>query len=42
MRRERWQIVEVEIAGGPYLLSSGFSLTDLYIAVVSRWAQQDA
>ena len=42
MWRERWQIVEAEIAGDPYLLSSGFSLTDLYIAVVSRWAQQDA
>ena len=40
--RVRWQIVEAEIAGDPYLLSSGFCLTDLYIAVVSRWAQQDA
>jgi len=40
--RERWLIVESEIAGSPYLLSSGFCLSDLYIAVVSRWAQQDA
>jgi len=40
--RKRWQIVEDAIAGDPYLLASGFCLTDLYIAVVSRWAQQDA
>ena len=40
--RVRWQIVEAEIAGDPYLLSSGFCLTDLYIAVVSRWSQQEA
>jgi glutathione S-transferase len=39
--RERWLRVEAEIAGDPYLLRSGFCLTDLYIAVVSRWAQQD-
>ena len=40
--RKRWLLVESEIAGAPYLLRSGFCLTDLYIAVVSRWAQQDA
>ncbi len=40
--RKRWLLVENEIAGEPYLLRSGFCLTDLYIAVVSRWAQQDA
>ncbi len=40
--RRRWLLVENEIAGSPYLLRSGFCLTDLYIAVVSRWAQQDA
>ena len=39
--RKRWLIVEREIAGDPYLLPSGFCLTDIYIAVVSRWAQQD-
>lgn len=39
--RKRWQLAEGEIAGTPYLLRSGFCLTDLYIAVVSRWAQQD-
>lgn len=39
--RDRWSIVEENIAGGPYLLSSGFCLADIYIAVVSRWAQQD-
>lgn len=38
--RERWQIVERAIAGDPWLLPSGFCITDVYIAVVSRWAQQ--
>lgn len=40
--RDRWLLIEREILGSPYLLRSGFCLTDLYIAVVSRWAQQDA
>ena len=40
--RDRWRLVERQIVGDPYLLMSGFCLTDLYIAVVSRWAQQDA
>ena len=39
--RKRWLLVEHEIAGTPYLLRSGFCLADIYIAVVSRWAQQD-
>ena len=39
--RNRWTIVEREIAGNPYFLKSGFCLTDIYIAVVSRWAQQE-
>ena len=39
--RERWKIVENNISGNPYLLSSGFCLTDIYISVVSRWAQQE-
>lgn len=39
--RKRWLIVEHEISGSPFLLRSGFCLTDIYIAVVSRWAQQD-
>ncbi|MEM7077200.1 MAG: glutathione S-transferase family protein [Pseudomonadota bacterium] len=38
--RDRWLLVEGAITGDPYLLDSGFSLTDIYIAVVSRWAQQ--
>ena len=40
--RERWLLVEAAIAGDPYLLPTDFCLTDIYIAVVSRWAQQDA
>lgn len=39
--RERWLLVERGIAGDPYLLAAGFCLVDIYIAVVSRWAQQD-
>ena len=38
--RERWLIVEGNVAGKPWLLESGFCVTDIYIAVVSRWAQQ--
>ena len=40
--RDRWLVIEHEIRGTPFLLSSGFCVTDIYIAVVSRWAQQDA
>lgn len=40
--RERWLLVERSIAGDPFLLPWGFCLSDLSIAVVSRWAQQDA
>ena len=39
--RERWLLVEQHISGDPFLLPSGFCLSDIYIAVVSRWAQQD-
>ena len=39
--RKRWLITEQGITGTSYLLRSGFCLADLYIAVVSRWAQQD-
>lgn len=39
--RDRWLVVEGGISGTPYLMESGFCLTDIYIAVVSRWAQQD-
>ena len=39
--RERWLIVEENASGDQYFLSDGFSLADIYIAVVSRWAQQD-
>lgn len=39
--RDRWRVIEQEICGNPFLMSSGFCVTDIYIAVVSRWAQQD-
>ena len=39
--RERWLIVEENASGDQYFSSDGFSLADIYIAVVSRWAQQN-
>ena len=39
--RARWLVVEANVAGDPYLSIDGFSLTDIYLAVVSRWAQQE-
>lgn len=39
--RTRWLLVEENVAGDPYLSRDGFSLTDIYLAVVSRWAQQE-
>lgn len=39
--RTRWRLVEENVAGDPFLLGDGFCLTDVYAAVVSRWAQQD-
>ena len=38
--RERWLLIE-DTVQGPWLLGNRFSVTDIYIAVVSRWAQQD-
>jgi GST-like protein len=38
--RERWLVVEHAIEGDPWLLRQGFTFADVYIAVVSRWAQQ--
>ena len=37
--RERWLIVENHIAGSPYCVPGGFSATDLYITVLSRWEE---
>ena len=39
--KRRWQIVENAVRGEPWFLLEGFSALDLYIAVVSRWAQLD-
>ena len=39
--RDRWLLVESSIGGDPFLLETGFCLADIYVAVVSRWAQQD-
>lgn len=37
--KQRFKLVESAIAGSPWFLVSGFSALDLYLAVVSRWAQ---
>src|SRR5215468_3648826 len=37
--RERWRILEAQIAG-PYLLASGFSATDLYITKLAVWQDE--
>ena len=39
--RARWRVVEEHASGDPYFSGDGFSLTDIYLAVTSRWAQQD-
>ena len=41
LRRKRWLIVERQVEGDPYFLAEGFSGIDIYIAVVSRWGQQE-
>lgn len=40
--RRRWLVLENDIGGDPYVLGEGFSLTDIYIAVVSRWTRQES
>jgi len=35
--RERWRVLEANVKGAPYLLTSGFSATDLYITKFSVW-----
>lgn len=37
----RLLLVESEIGGNPWFLRSGFSALDMYIAVLSRWAQNE-
>lgn len=39
--RERWLLLEQQIVGEPWLLRSGFCFTDVYLAVLSRWANQE-
>ena len=39
--RVRWLVVEANVDGNPYLSRDWFSLTDIYVAVLSRWAQQE-
>lgn len=38
--RERWLVVEAQVAGDPWLLPTGFCFTDVYIAALSRWCHQ--
>jgi GST-like protein len=35
--RHRWLVLEGNLAGSPFCVEGGFSLTDLYVAVLSRW-----
>ena len=37
MQRERWRLLEAQVAGSPYLLPGGFCATDLYITKLSVW-----
>ena len=37
--KRRWLLLQSRAAGKPWFLVSGFSALDLYVAVVSRWAQ---
>lgn len=37
--KQRWSIVERSVSGDGWFLGSGFSLLDIYVAVVSRWGQ---
>lgn len=39
--RRRWLLVEQAASGSPWFLSEGFSLVDIYAAVLSRWGQVD-
>jgi GST-like protein len=39
---QRWRVVEAGVAGSPYCVDSGFSATDLYIGVLSRWDLTEA
>lgn len=39
---QRWLVVEANVAGAPYCVESGFSATDLYITVLSRWDMKAA
>jgi glutathione S-transferase len=35
--RQRWRLLESNVAGSPYYVASGFSATDLYITKFSVW-----
>ena len=39
--KRRLKLIEKAIEGDPWFLAGGFSLLDLYLSVVSRWAQID-
>ncbi len=37
--KRRWLLVEEAASGDPWFLASGFSVLDIYAAVLSRWGQ---
>lgn len=40
MLKERWKIVESNIAGSPYCVATGFSATDLFLVKLSVWLDE--
>jgi GST-like protein len=38
--RQRWSVLEANVTGSPYCVSSGFSATDLYIAKFAVWLDE--
>jgi len=38
--RERWLVLEANVAGSPYCVTGGFSATDLYITKFSVWLDE--
>jgi glutathione S-transferase len=38
--RQRWRVLETNVAGSPYCVASGFSATDLYITKFSVWLDE--
>jgi GST-like protein len=42
MARDIWRLIEREAAPAPFVLGPRFSMADLYLAVLSRWLDNEA